>query len=414
MNNADVIVIGAGPAGMMAAGTAAEKYKHVLLVEKNKQPGQKLLLTGKGRCNITNDRPISSFFSQIPHNADFLYSSLYSFDNQQLVMFFNNLGLQTKVERGGRVFPVSEKSEHVLQALLSYLEDNRVKLVQGRASKIKIKGNRVQGIILEKRSSNGSKEFVAAPRVILATGGLSYPDTGSTGDGLRMAKGVGHDIIEPRPALVPLKTEENWVKEMDYLRLKNIRLSLFQNNERIFSRTGEMEFADFGVAGSLVLAASLYIKDPLSENFQLKIDLKPGLGKKKLEQRLIRDFKKYSRKYFVNSLNDLLPVKIIPVIVELSDIPYDKRVNQITTEERATLAGLIKNLSLNISGFLSMERAIITAGGIKTTEVESSTMESTLVSGLYFAGEILDTAGETGGYNLQIAFSTGRKAGRSV
>lgn len=405
----DIIVIGAGPAGMMAAGTAAEKYNDVLLIEKNKEPGRKLSLTGKGRCNLTSSRPISQFFDFINRNSDFLYSAFYTFDNNQLRQFFLNLGLETTVERGRRVFPVSKKSQDVIEALKKYIYSKGVDLKQGQVEYILTEHRKACGIKLK-----GDNNIIRSDRIIAAPGGRSYPETGSTGDGYDWARRLGHEIIKPKPALVPLKTEEDWVRRADYLKLKNIHLKMKKDGTAVFSRTGELEFTDSGVAGSLVLSASSLIRDPELHNFLLEIDLKPGLSLKQLDQRIIRDFKKYSNKFFKNSLSELLPVKMIPVIIHLSEIPWNHRVNQITRKERKKFAALLKNINLKISRLGSFKEAIVTSGGICVKGLNSSTMESSIIKNLYFCGEVIDVDGDTGGFNLQIAFSTGRLAGISA
>ncbi len=400
-----ILVIGAGPAGMMAAGIAAKNGKNVVLIEKNKIPGKKLYITGKGRCNLTNIIDIDKFFDYIPVNPKFLYSALYSFDNIQLINFFKNLGLETKVERGGRVFPVTDKSKDVVKTLEKFLKMNNVKIIQGEVIKILTKDKYIDGV----QFKNG--QVKRCKRVVLATGGASYPQTGSTGDGYRFTRQLGHTISRIKPSLVPLETEENWVKKTNNLKLKNIKISLFKNGKEIYNDFGELTFEEYGISGPVVLSASSHIEDPLKDKYKLKIDLKPALSFDKLDSRIIRDFKKYSRKDFSNSLNDILPVKLIPVILKLSSIPFNKKVNQITQKERYHLIKLLKNMSLTIKNFRPISEAIITSGGVNVDEVDPGTMASRLIKNLYFAGEILDVEGYTGGFNLQISFSTGYLAG---
>jgi len=398
-----VVVIGGGPAGMMAAGTAASRNIRTLLIEKNNKPGRKLLITGKGRCNITNASEIEELIKNIPVNGKFLYSAFHNFSAYQLMYFFKKNGLELKVERGRRVFPSSDRAVDVLETLLKYLNKNEVKI-----KRAEVKG-------LSRNSAQGFKIYlhnreIRTQKVVLATGGLTYPATGSTGDGYKMAQKFGHRITELSPSLVPLECEENWSSKLDGLKLKNIRLTLFNNkNNELYSDIGELEFKSYGLSGPLVLSASSHIKK--DDHHRIEIDLKPGLSVSKLDQRIQRDFLKYSRSYFRNALDDLLPKQIIPVIVSLSQIKDSKTVNQITREERRNLVNLLKALPLTVTGLRSYDEAVITSGGIDTDQVNPGTMESKLVPGLFFAGEILDVDGYTGGFNLQIAFSTGYLAG---
>ncbi len=402
-----VIVIGGGPAGMMAAATAGNRGHQVILLEKNEKLGKKLFLTGKGRCNLTNNAPIEDFFGNITRNCKFLYSALYSFSNTQLINLIERLGVKTKVERGGRVFPLSNKSSDVIRALEKYLEQNSVKVIRGQAVKLLTSCNSICGVKL-----NNNQE-ITADRVIIATGGLSYPATGSTGDGYKMAQKLGHNITELRPSLVPLIVEEEWVNELRGLTLKNIEIKIYRYKNVIYEDFGELEFIENGISGPVVLSASTNLHDITTDKYRISIDLKPALTEEKLDQRLQRDFKTYSRKIFANSLSDLLPVKIIPVIIDKSIIPFDKQVNQITREERLNLVKLLKGLTLHIKNYRPVKEAIITSGGIDVEEINPGTMESRLVQGLFFAGEVIDVDAYTGGYNLQIAFSTGYLAGVS-
>ena len=403
-----VLVIGGGPAGMMAAGTAAREGNRVILVDKNNTLGKKLLLTGKGRCNLTNNRPITSFFSEIPINDRFLYSAFYSFDNSALIRFFSERGLSTRVERGCRVFPVSNSSNDVRKVLVKDLKQMKVTCIKGNVREIIVTDKTVRGVNL----AGGKK--IRADRVIIATGGLSYPETGSTGAGFKLAAKVGHRLSKTRPALVPLVTAEKWVKETNYLTLKNVGCYLIKNDRVIYEEQGELSFTDYGVGGPLILTASFQVINPEQNNYRIKIDLKPALSREKLDKRILKDFNKCSNKHFANSLVDLLPVKLIPVFINRAPIPSRKRVNQITVSQRQKLVFLLKNLTLKIKKLEPIAGAIITAGGVKVSEINPRTMESRLIKGLFFAGEVIDVAGYTGGYNLQIAFSTGYLAGISV
>lgn len=393
---------------MMAAGTAAKNNKEVILYEKNKKLGRKLLITGKGRCNITSAKGIQEMIDSIPVNGSFLYSAFYTFSNEQLIDLLNNLGLETKVERGDRVFPVSDKARDVLETMKKYLYQNGAKVENKEIISIKKKNNK---FIL---NTNENKEIIAE-NVVIATGGKSYPKTGSTGAGYEFAKKLGHTINNLYPSLVPLVTEEDWVKDLQGLSLKNVDLIVFNKNEEIiFKERGEMIFTHYGVSGPLVLSASSHMRNMKNEDYKIKIDLKPALSKEKLDNRIQRDFSKYANKYFKNSLGDLLPSKLIPVIVNLAKINYDKTVNQITSEERGNLINLLKGLELNVTDYRPIEEAIVTSGGVEVKEIDPATMESKIVDNLYFAGEVLDVDAYTGGFNLQIAFSTGYLAGINV
>ncbi|NLP14619.1 MAG: NAD(P)/FAD-dependent oxidoreductase [Clostridium sp.] len=402
-----VVVIGAGPAGMMTAGKASNRGLDVTLFEKNDRIGKKILISGKGRCNITNDTDIEGLIENTPGNGNFLYSAFYTFSNRDLIEFFEKLGLKTKVERGGRVFPVSDNSKDVNNALLKFLKKYNVDLkLNSPVKEIKTKNNTVEAVVLKDGTT------VYCDSVVLTTGGASYPGTGSTGDGYAMAKALGHTIVDLRPSLVPLITEETWVKDLQGLSLKNVSIQIINNKGRkIYSDFGEMLFTHFGVSGPVILSASRHILDYGYKDVKLVIDLKPALSEEKLDERIIRDFEKYSRKQFKNSLDELLPKKMISVIIGLSDIEPDKFVNQIKKEERRNLVKLLKNLTLKITGSRPIQEAIVTAGGVSTDEINPSTMESKIIKGLYFAGEVIDVDAYTGGFNLTIAFSTGYIAG---
>lgn len=395
-------IIGAGAAGLFAAGIAGMSGKSVLVFEKNKKAGRKLLITGKGRCNITNDCSMEELMANIPGNGRFLYSVLNKFNNRDIMAFFESINVPVKTERGNRVFPVSDRSLDVVRALVDYAGSNGARFLYGsRVSEICCEEGRVTGIKLE------SNDYYELDSVILATGGLSYPMTGSDGDGYRLAKALGHTVTELKPSLVPLETEESWVPELQGLSLKNVGLTAFDNKgSKVYHEQGEMLFTHFGVSGPMVLSASRHIMDCGYKGAYFLIDLKPALDEEKLDLRLQRDFSKYSRKQFCNSLSDLLPKSIIPVFVKLSGIPAEKPVNQITKAERKELVRLLKGIKVTVSKPRPIDEAIVTAGGISTKEINPSTMESKLMKGLYFAGEIIDVDAYTGGFNLTIAFST--------
>ena len=401
-----VVAIGGGPAGMMAAGTAGSRGCAVVLVEKNKRLGRKLLITGKGRCNLTNMTDLEGLIANIPVNGKFLYSAFHRFTNHDVIVFFQEWGLPTKVERGGRVFPASDRSADVLAAFQKFLAHSRVQIKTGVAEAVLVEEGRVCGVKL------GSGELLAASRVIIATGGCSYPLTGSTGDGYRLAAALGHTIIPVKPALVPLEAASPWVRDVSGLSLKNVAIKvLTKEGKPVYTDFGEMLFTHFGVSGPIVLSASTHLEP--DTHYRLVIDLKPALSPEQLDLRLQRDFAKYARKIFRNALGDLLPRALIPVMVALVGIPSDKPVNQITRAERERLGALIKGLEVDIIGLRPLAEAIVTAGGVSVKEINPATMESKIVKGLYFAGEVIDVNAYTGGFNLQIAFSTGYLAGSS-
>lgn len=407
-----VIVVGGGPAGMMAAAVAAENGGRVTLLEKKEKPGKKLKITGKGRCNITSALDRENFISGYAGNGRFLYSALNEFSNRDLIEFFNRHGVATVVERGQRVFPASNRAEDVVTVLHKNMLDNGVEVIcPRRVEGIKIEASQVVGIKVE-------GELMLCQAVIIATGGMSYPGTGSTGDGYAWAQAAGHHLVKPRPGLVPLVVEEEWVKKLQGLSLKNVRAQACRlNGSKINEEFGEMLFTHFGVSGPIILSMSRDVGEILyqqRESVRLLIDLKPALSEEKLDERLQRDLSRYSRRQFKNSLDDLLPQKLIPVIVELSGIDGNKESNQISRNERHRLLELLKGLELTINGTRPIAEAIVTAGGVDVKQINPKTMESKLVKGLYFAGEIIDVDGYTGGFNLQAAFSTGYLAGKSA
>lgn len=408
MDNKVVIVVGGGAAGMMACAAAAKRVKRVVLIEKNNVLGKKLRITGKGRCNITNSAPVEDFFENIPTNGKFLYSALYSFTNDDAVNMFERLGVRTKVERGGRVFPESDLARDIAEAMKRNALKPNVNWVKAEAERIVTENGRVCGVETDKGIIEGDS-------VILATGGKSYPLTGSDGKGYDIAKEAGHTIIPPKPSLIPIVTEEKWPASIMGLTLKNVRLTIHKKTDgEVFSDFGEMIFTHFGISGPIVLSASAHMKNPEKGQYTAAIDLKPALNTEQLDKRIRRDFEKYSRKQLINGLDDLLPKAIIPVVIKLSGIDKNKTVNSITKEERYKLVQTVKNIKMTVKRFRPIDEAIITSGGVKVSEINPSTMESKIVNGLYFAGEIIDVDAYTGGFNLQIAFSTGYLAGENA
>ena len=404
-----VAVIGGGPSGMLAAATAAEKGHAVTLIEKNEKLGKKLFITGKGRCNITNAAELEVFFKNIPRNPKFLYSALYGFSNEDVISLLQRMGVPTKTERGGRVFPTSDKSSDVIRAFASYVKQAGVEVRLN--TEVESVTHTEQGDFLLRLNAGNALRVDA---LILATGGVSYPSTGSTGDGYRFARALGHTVTEIQAALIPFETEEEWPKTLSGLSLRNVTLRAYSTKGKlVFEELGEMLFTHFGVSGPLVLSASSFLTgNPAGA--KLNIDLKPGLSQEELDRRLLRDFDSNIRRQFVHSLGALLPKRLIPVLVAQSGIPAETPVHQITREQRLGLVSCLKALPLTVKCALPVEQAIITRGGVSVKEVNPSTMESKLLPGLYFAGELLDVDACTGGYNLQIACSTGALAGRSV
>jgi hypothetical protein len=405
MSMKTVVVIGGGPAGMMAAGVAAKKGADVILMEKKDRCGRKLFITGKGRCNVTNNTDPESLIANTPGNPYFLYSAYYGFSSQDTMAFFEQLGVKLKTERGNRVFPVSDKSGDIVRALERFVKDNGVDIrLDTRVDGLIAEGDKVVGVKVKGKT-------VACDSVVIATGGLSYPVTGSDGDGFRFAKSVGHSVTKLYPSLVPLKTKEKWVADVMGLSLKNVRLTVKIDGKQAYSDFGEMLFTHYGISGPLVLTASRYVTDKTDRKIEVYIDLKPALGEKELDTRLLKDFAKYANKDFKNALDDLLPLKLIPVIIGLSGISPEKKVNSITKEERQRLLKLLKALPLTVTGTSGYNEAVVTTGGVEVDEIDPSTMESKLIKGLYFAGEVIDVDAFTGGFNLQIAFATGYLAG---
>lgn len=405
-----VIVIGGGPAGMMAAYAASCQGHAVTVLEQNEKLGKKLFITGKGRCNITNAGDMDNLFANVMSNRKFLYSAFYTFDNEQVLSFFENQGLRTKVERGNRVFPLSDHSSDVIAALNRALKSQNVDIrLHTKVQSLLIRDEAACGVVL----SDG--KTVEADDVIVATGGISYPSTGSTGDGYRMAEESGHALVECTPSLVPFETKEDWVKDLQGLSLRNVTVSIYHGKKKLYEDFGEMLFTHFGVSGPLVLSASGMIKPvQFKQELCMYIDLKPALDAEQLDKRILREFDAAMNKQFKNVIGSLMPAKMIPVVIRLSGIDPDKKVNEVSREERQHLVRLLKRLPLTINGLRGWNEAIITKGGVSVKDINPSTMESKKVSHLFFCGEVLDLDALTGGYNLQIAWSTGYLAGISV
>ncbi|MBR1702003.1 MAG: NAD(P)/FAD-dependent oxidoreductase [Lachnospiraceae bacterium] len=430
----EIIVIGGGAAGMMAAIAASERGHHVVLLEKNEKLGKKLFITGKGRCNVTNAADMETLFAHVCTNVKFLYSAFYGFDNRAVMELVEQAGCPLKVERGERVFPISDHSSDVIAALTRILKKNGVE--------VRLQTEVKELLREETQETDGAKSYVqwhirgvrlvdghsfSADAVIVCTGGLSYASTGSTGDGLKFAEETGHRVTECRPSLVPMETAQDWCRELMGLSLKNVELRMVCGGKEYYREQGEMLFTHFGVSGPLALTASCYLGNTQkkankgkanqagqTESVYLYIDLKPALSEEQLDKRILRDFDEQKNKQFKNALGGLFPAKLIPVMVRLSGIDGDKKVNEITKEERKSFVQLIKNLPLTVTGTRPFAEAIITQGGVSVKDINPSTMESKRVKGLYFAGEVLDLDAHTGGFNLQIAWSTGHLAGESV
>ena len=403
----NVIVVGGGAAGMMAAVFAARNGQNVQLLEKNEKLGKKLFITGKGRCNITNAADIEDLFTAVTSNPKFLYSGFYSFTNQQVIDFFEELGVKTKIERGERVFPVSDHSSDVIAAFSRELKSlGGAVSLHTEARELICEQDKVCGVLL----TNGKK--MKADAVIVATGGISYPSTGSTGDGYRFAKETGHRVTELLPSLVPMEVRQWYAKELQGLSLRNIEICITDGKKKLYEEFGEMLFTHYGVTGPVILSASSVVGKTLrKKELTLHIDLKPALSEEQLDKRILREFDANHNKQYKNSIDSLFPAKLKPVMIELSEIEPEKKVNEITKEERQRLVHLIKDFTMTLTGLRSYNEAIITKGGVSVKEIDPGTMESKKMKGLYFAGEVLDLDAVTGGYNLQIAWSTGYLAG---
>ncbi len=407
-----VIIIGGGAAGLKTAISAAYKYKNggaeIVVIEKNNRPARKVMITGKGRCNVCNNCDIDTLIANTPRNPRFLYSAFSAFAPQDTITFFESVGVPLKTERGNRVFPCSDKAVDIVDALVNTAKASGVKIMNGEVVAVLAENSSVTGVKLV----NG--ELLSADSVVIATGGVSYPVTGSTGDGYRFAKTLGHTVTDISGSLVPMNCHEGFCTHLSGLTLKNVTLSLFEKDKKkpVYSEMGEMLFTHFGISGPLVLSASAYVKS--GKEYSVLIDLKPALSMEMLDSRILRDFSELQNKDFSNSLDGLLPKSLIPVVVKLSGIGKDKKVNQISREERLRLCEIIKKFPLHITGLRPVEEAIITRGGVSVKEINPATMESKLVNGLFFAGEVIDVDAFTGGFNLQIAFSTGYLAGQNV
>lgn len=401
-----VIVVGGGAAGMMAAICSAKEGNQVVLLEKNEKLGKKLFITGKGRCNLTNAGDIEDLMGHVVTNREFLYSAFYSFTNEQMMEWMEQWGCPVKVERGNRVFPLSDKSSDVIRAMERELRRQKVTVkLNTEVRCILTEGGRASGVELKGPGT------MRADKVVIATGGMSYPSTGSTGDGYGFAKKAGHKVTHLDPALVPFNVDGTVCSRLQGLSLKNVEASLYADGKRVYKEFGEMLFTHFGVSGPIIISASSYAVQHKGKHLKFLIDLKPALSEEQLDQRLLRDFQENINKEFKNSLGKLLPKKLIPVILELSGIPEEKKIHEITKKERMRLIALLKAVPLSVTSTRGFKEAIITHGGVDVKEINPSTMESKKVQGLYFAGEVLDLDALTGGYNLQIAWSTGYLAG---
>lgn len=408
--NKSVIVVGGGAAGLMAGIHSAWSGAEVIIFEKNPRPARKVLITGKGRCNVTNNCSIETVMNNTPTNPKFLYSALNRFSPEDTMSFFEMLGVELKTERGNRVFPVSDKAKDIADALINCAESAGCSIYEKNIKSLIIENNTIKGV----KDSNGIEYF--ADSVILACGGASYPKTGSDGYGYVLARQAGHTVTKIKPSLVPLESIESYCRDMMGLSLRNIKIDLLdtKTEKTIYSDFGELLFTHFGLSGPIVLSASSHIKEMKSGRYKIIIDLKPALSEEQLDARILRDFSEFKNKDFINSLGKLLPQKMIPVIISLSGIAEHKKCNEITKEERRRLLELIKAFPITIKAFRPIAEAIVTSGGVSIKEISSKTMESKLVKGLYFAGELIDIDAYTGGFNLQLAFATGVVAGESA
>ena len=407
----DVLIIGGGAAGLMAAGTVSMTGKSVTVLERNDRPARKVMITGKGRCNVTNNcTELDKLIENVPQNGRFLYSAFSNFMPSDTMELFEDMGVPLKTERGGRVFPVSDKAVDIVDALVSFATDDGARIVKGRAKELIIENGTVKGAV----TYDGEKIF--AEKVLIATGGKSYPATGSTGDGYELAKQAGHTVTELKPSLVSLVCHEGFCTDLQGLALKNVSISVIDSvtNKEIYKDFGEMLFTHFGVSGPMILSAGAHMRNMQRGRYKIYVDMKPGLSYEQLDARILRDFSENNNKNFINSLGGLLPRKMIPVAVKLSGIKPTEKVNQITKEQRHKFAEVLKKFKITVNDFSPIEEAIVTSGGVKVSEIDPKTMESKIVKNLYFAGEVIDVDAYTGGFNLQIAFSTGRLAGENM
>ncbi len=407
MSDKHIVIVGAGAAGLLAAYALKNRIDRITVIDQNKVLARKVRITGKGRCNITNIAERDEMLDNITRNKRFMYSALSKFTNYDIMTLMNDMGVEVKVERGGRVYPESDSAHDVAEALIKAASGDNVEFICGKVNKIETKDGKVSAVCYD-----GKK--IKCDGVIIATGGKSYPLTGSNGTGYKLVKELGHTVVKPKASLVPLITKEKWVKDLMGLTLKNVALNIYRNEKKIYSDFGEMLFTHFGVSGPIVLSASAHLDDIDNADYTAKIDLKPALDEKQLDDRIKRDFEAAGKKHIINSLDKLLPKALIPVIINVCGIDAHKDVSSVTRAERLSLISAIKGLELTISDTRPIEEAIITKGGISTDEINPSTMESKIVKGLYFAGEVIDVDAYTGGYNLQIAFSTGYLAGSNA
>ena len=404
-----VVVIGGGASGLMAGAESAKLGNDVTIIEKMPRPARKVLISGKGRCNVTNACfELNELISNVPKNPRFLYSAFSNFMPYDMIAFLQDMGVETKIERGNRVFPVSDKAVDIVDALVNNAKMSGAKIINATAKGFDFDGKKINGVIFE------NDEVIECDSVAICTGGKSYPATGSTGDGYILARSVGHTVTKITPALVPLVSSNNFIPKLQGLSLKNISIKLLKDDKSIYTDFGEMLFTHFGVSGPVILSASSHIRDIKNGKYKIVIDLKPALDETMLDKRILRDFSNEGNKDFINSLSALLPKKIIPVIVNLSGIEPSRKVNSITKEERRNLVHLMKNFEINITDFYSIDAAIVTSGGVDVKEIDPKTMKSKIVENLYFAGEVIDVDAYTGGFNLQIAFSTGVLCGQNM
>ncbi len=406
-----VIVVGAGAAGLLASGFLAKDGLDVILAERNDRPGRKLMITGKGRCNVTNNcTMINELVESVPTNGRFLHSAFSSFMPYDTMDFFESRGVELKIERGERVFPASDKAVDIVDALTSFSKESGAKLMKARVTELMLENGAVKGV----RTEDG--EEILADAVLVATGGVSYPLTGSTGDGYTLAKQAGHTVVDPKPSLVPLVCHEGFCSDLQGLSLRNVSISVVDSDsyKEVYRDFGEMLFTHFGVSGPMILSASAHLKDMKERKYEIHIDLKPALSYEQLDARVQRDFLENSNRNFINALDKLLPKKLVPVVVKLCGVKPSYKVNQVTREMRAKLVNVLKDIKLTVLGFRPIEEAIVTSGGVNVKEINPKTMESKLTKGLYFAGEVIDVDAYTGGFNLQTAFSTGYLAAKSI